>query len=418
MKNSSINRTEKTDWDLLFLGGIFPKEYRDEIFANSIGSIQNAANALQWKMIEGFDDNLLKPIDIANLIFVGEFPKSYKQIRIPEFAFEHTFGARDINLSFCNLIGIKHFSRAKAASRFIKLWASNKDPRKKVLVSYALTYPFINAAKEAKLIDPDIKTVMIVPDLPQYMNTSNKNPVLYRIAKSFDIWRIRRRQKFIDGFIVITKYIAQNLHASNHIVIEGIASDDFSENIYGRDDNLKRILYTGSLNERYGILNLVEAFRSIPKKDYRLILCGDGDGKEEILKAQKQDYRIEYLGLLPRNEIMKLQQQATVLVNPRMNNEEFTKYSFPSKNLEYMSSGTPTIAYQLDGIPEEYDPYLIYIEGDNIENLSDTIIRTCELPVDVRQQIGQAARTFVLTEKNKRKQMSRVVRWIETSLNN
>ena len=38
-------------------------------------------------------------------------------------------------------------------------------------------------------------------------------------------------------------------------------------------------------------------------------------------------------------------------VNPRQNNEEFTKYSFPSKTMEYLASGVPVVAYKLDGIP-------------------------------------------------------------------
>jgi len=33
--------------DIVFLGGLFPKEKEDEIFRNSKGAIQSAANKLQ-----------------------------------------------------------------------------------------------------------------------------------------------------------------------------------------------------------------------------------------------------------------------------------------------------------------------------------------------------------------------------------
>ena len=63
--------------------------------------------------------------------------------------------------------------------------------------------------------------------------------------------------------------------------------------------------------------------------------------------------RIEFLGMLPRTDVLELQSKATILVNPRQPVGDFTKYSFPSKTIEYMASGTPLLMYKLPGIPEE-----------------------------------------------------------------
>ena len=41
--------------DVVFLTGIFPKDKEKEILANSIGAVQNTANALQWNLINGLD---------------------------------------------------------------------------------------------------------------------------------------------------------------------------------------------------------------------------------------------------------------------------------------------------------------------------------------------------------------------------
>ena len=53
--------------------------------------------------------------------------------------------------------------------------------------------------------------------------------------------------------------------------------------------------------------------------------------------------------------------KATLLVNPRPTTEEFTIYSFPSKNMEYMASGTPLLTTKLPGMPEEYHQYVLAI---------------------------------------------------------
>ena len=111
---------------------------------------------------------------------------------------------------------------------------------------------------------------------------------------------------------------------------------------------------------------------------------------------------------------MEWQKQATVLVNPRQNNEEFTKYSFPSKTMEYLSSGIPVVAYKLDGIPDEYDAYIQYVEDDSIESLKKKLIEVCELSDEERQSLGSAGRAFVLTEKNSTIQVKKIVMLIES----
>lgn len=98
-------------------------------------------------------------------------------------------------------------------------------------------------------------------------------------------------------------------------------------------------------------MNLIDAFQQIKDPNYELRICGVGDSEDAIKAAAQKDERIHFWGKLPREQVLEWQSKATVLVNPRQNNEEFTKYSFPSKTMEYLSSGVPLVAYKLDGIP-------------------------------------------------------------------
>ena len=41
--------------NILFLCGLFPPDRKQEILKNSRGVVQNAANNLQWSMVEGFE---------------------------------------------------------------------------------------------------------------------------------------------------------------------------------------------------------------------------------------------------------------------------------------------------------------------------------------------------------------------------
>lgn len=398
------------DLDIAFLGGLFSGDLENEVYEKSKGYVQTAANALQWNIVEGLDQNCKKPVKILNSLYIGSYPGHYKTPFIKTYPFSHIDSAKDINVGFINLFLVKHFSRYLSLKPYIKNWALDKSGDK-VLIGYALSLEFIMGLNYAKRINPKVKTIIIIPDLLEYMNTSDKVSLIYRILKNAESHNILKKLNKIDGFVILTKYMKEALGiGNNYVVMEGIATDipyiDIREE---KDNKIKKILYTGTLNKKYGILNLVEAFKMIPSGDYRLILCGSGDSEEKIKEESLKDSRIIFKGLVHRDEVLKLQREATVLVNPRLNNEEYTKYSFPSKLLEYLSSGTPVIAYKLDGIPDEYDDFIYYIEGDSIIHLKDRIVEICEKDSKELLGFGERSRIFTVTDKNKRAQTRKII---------
>ena len=63
-----------------------------------------------------------------------------------------------------------------------------------------------------------------------------------------------------------------------NIVIEGIYGRHESpvvENTY-RNENLKTILYGGTLQEFSGVNDFVDAFMLLKSENYRLVICGSG----------------------------------------------------------------------------------------------------------------------------------------------
>ena len=398
------------DIDICFVGGLFTKEQEDEIINNSIGPIENAANVLQWNIVNGLEANINKRINIINSLYIGSYPKRYKKMYIKTSKFRNDADSVNINVGFINIFGIKHYLRYSSTKKYIKNWANN-GKENKVIIAYAMTTQFIKSLKYIKKINPNIKTCIIVPDLPQYMNTSADISVVYKLLKSIEIKYIDKKLKYIDKFVLLTDYMSKVLNVKDYVVVEGIATDLFESDTNKIDESdtnkidesekdERLILYTGTLNKKYGILNLIRAFELIENKNYKLILCGYGDSLDEILKAQKRDKRIIFKGQLSRAEVLKLQLKADVLINPRQNIEEFTKYSFPSKNLEYLSSGKPLIGYKLDGIPDEYDDYIHYVDDNSIESLKNKIINICDKSKEELEQIGMKSRDFVINNKN------------------
>lgn len=404
--------------DIVFLGGLFPKDMENEIYKKSEGPVQVAANNLQWNLVKGLDKCNKKPVKIINSLFIGSYPKLYKDLMIKTYEFEHTQKSLDINVGFLNIFLIKNILKYWTLKPYLKKWAQGiKD--NKVIIAYSLNYTFVKCLKYIKKVNPKITTCIIVPDLPEYMNLSNNVSYLYRFLKYFEIRNIKKNSIYINSYVLLTEQMAKFLNLdTKYTVVEGISSDEFNKiKVDKEDDKLKTVLYTGTLNEKYGVLDLVEAFSKIKDKNYRLIICGLGDSVDKIKKIADLDHRIIFKGQIKRDEILKLQISATVLVNPRKNNEEFTKYSFPSKILEYLSSGTPVIAYKLDGMPNEYNDYIFYLEDNNLETLTEKIIKVCSTDTKDLNDFGLKAKKFVNNNKNKMVQCEKILRMIKGILN-
>ena len=99
---------------------------------------------------------------------------------------------------------------------------------------------------------------------------------------------------------------------------------------------------------------MIEAFEMIDDPEASLHICGGGELKPYVEEMCQKDSRIHYYGVVPAEKANEILQNADVLVNPRQNDDEYTKYSFPSKNIEYLMTGNAVVAYMLDGLPEIY----------------------------------------------------------------
>lgn len=402
--------------NIILLFGLFPEEIRGEIISSSRGGIQYAANSLQHAIVQGFLDNGAgSRVKLLNLPFVGTYPKNYRLFKSSSFDFSITCTNGSIqgqNSGYCHLVGWQLISRYLHAKKALLKWAKT-TPGRKVVISYNIHTPFFKAAVAVKKNFPDIHICQIVPDLAEYMATDKG---LYAMLRRVNCGLQSRLFRHVDSYVLLSKYMADRLLVGDKpwIVVEGIynsVTDDVK--VEGRDTGEKWILYSGTLAQRYGVLNLVNAFTLLHNSDYRLIICGAGGAQAEICDKAKEDPRIIYKGQLPREEVLKLQRMSNLLVNPRTPEGEFTKYSFPSKTMEYLASGVPTLLYKLPGIPEEYYNYCFTVDGLSVENLASKIGSVLSMKKETLADFGMKAREFILTQKNPQKQCKKILDLIQ-----
>lgn len=396
--------------DIVCLTGLFPEEYVDEINKYSLTGVQNAANKLQWGIVKGLD-GLGENVTIFNSIYVGSYPRLYRKIMIPTFHFSHGSEKNDINIGFINIAGIKVLSRYYTVKRELDKWAAVDSGRKKVLLIYAMTTPFAQLAGYIKRKYSSIKVIYIIPDLPMYMNvTKVQESAVYRTRKKIEEFLFHRSLKNVDGYVLLTDGMKEWFTTDiNYTVVEGMATID---NTIDVDDikKKKQILYAGGIKREYGVIDLVSAFSQIDDPEWELVIYGDGTDMESVCEYAKRDVRIKIMGSAPNAVVMKHQREAALLINPRKN-QEMAKYSFPSKTLEYMLSGTPMLGYKLAGIPEEYYDNMFVIQ-DSENGMEEALRKAMDLPETERIKMGEKAKHFVVKEKNPEKQCKKILELI------
>ena len=233
----------------------------------------------------------------------------------------------------------------------------------------------------------------IVTDLPDMLSGSS-------FSKGLANFVIRHCTHYVLLTEAMNDYL--NKQGKPYVILEGHADITMAERIPSLEKKTapRVCFYAGGVSKRYGLGNLVEGFRQADISNAKLHIYGPGDYVKELQQIAEEDDRVFYGGMLLNTEIVEKEQEATLLVNPRPTEEEFVKYSFPSKTMEYMASGTPVLTTVLPGMPKEYHPYVYLLEEETADGVAKMLREVLSHSEEELFRKGEAARRFVLEQKN------------------
>ncbi|WP_003545029.1 glycosyltransferase [Desulfotomaculum nigrificans] len=323
------------------------------------------------------------------------------------------------HLPHLNMAVIGHIIAFFTAFFTTAKWCVTNKKSKKYIICDVLNLTISVAAKAAANLF-GVNTVAIVTDIPSFMQGYTKEgekgfkSAFIELYTSLCNYFLKR----YNAYIILTEQMNRlvNPKGKPHIVIEGMVDVRMREvsNLLEDKYQEKVVIYAGALHEKYGVKKLIEAFMNVSLKDARLWLFGSGELESEIREYEKKDSRIKFWGMVPNKEVVEKEVKATLLVNPRPSNEEFTKYSFPSKNMEYMVSGTPILTTQLPGMPEEYYDFIFTFNGESVDDMAIGLEKVLTMPRDELHWFGDRAKKFVLENKNNVVQARKLYDFIST----
>ena len=218
-------------------------------------------------------------------------------------------------------------------------------------------------------------------------------------------------------YVFLTEQMNARLNPAGkpHVVLEGHADIAMADRDPASVEKARpRVcLYAGSVCKLYGLPQLVEGFRMADIPDTKLVIYGPGDYVEELKAIAAKDHRVEYGGMLLSSQVVEKEMEASLLINPRPTDEEYVKYSFPSKTMEYMASATPVLTTRLPGMPKEYAPYVNFIDEETPAGIARALEAVFSRAAADLSRQGQAARDFVLKERNNRVQAGKILEMLK-----
>lgn len=219
-------------------------------------------------------------------------------------------------------------------------------------------------------------------------------------ANRYHIYRMMFK-RIADYYIAITKEMINDLIklgiCQSRIIYlpNAIDTELFHPDNDKKENNL--VLYLGRITHVKGLHILLDSLRYLRRR-VRLVIVGPTNDLKYykivlgLIEKENREGKnqVEYLGVLPLKEVIKLYQKATVFILPSY------WEAFPVTILEALSCETPVIATPVGGIPEiikDHETGILVPSGDAI-HLAEAIDYLLENE-GVRRKMAREGRKLV-----------------------
>lgn len=385
---------------ILLLGSLISAAQMEQLNSNSKEKASVAPVNYETMLAKGLVENGAK-VDALSVPAVAAFPHSiYKHIAGKQETIENNIRTQWV--PFINIQGLKQLTIKRNVEKLLKQWLQeNENVKDKVVLMYSIyppyTEPAVRLCKEYRC-----HLSAVITDLPEYMYS-------WKNMKGIRGWYSKRlSEKMLelqgrcDSYILFTKPMAAKMGIEDkpYIVSEGFCDASIFDDIPDQEKYPRKIIvYGGNLSRLYGIQNLVKGFMQTDL-DAELHLYGAGGDAAFIEECAKQDSRIKFFGRVNRKTLLVALKKAHLLVVNKPTADDYSNYSFSSKILEYMASGTPLLTTKVGGMPEEYYDYFYFFDKESTEGIKNSLEKIVNFSDKQLRDKGIAARAFAIKNKN------------------
>ena len=212
----------------------------------------------------------------------------------------------------------------------------------------------------------------------------------------------------LSGYITMTSGLNDLYNQRNRasLILEGVSESKFKE--FDTKKYGKYIFYNGSLEEKYGVYDLIKAFKSLNKNDLKLVITGYHNFDENKFSSIIADNpNIIHLGMLDVDKILSLENGALINVNPCPYTEDFDRYLIPVNMIDYLASDTITVSVKNSKLQKYFNDCCIWVNSSDVEDLVSGLNKALEMNEEDKNKIIKKAnaelnKSYSMTSINKK----------------
>lgn len=224
----------------------------------------------------------------------------------------------------------------------IKKFISKRD--KLVILIYNPRFTSLLFYISSTFLFKHVSLLIQVEDIPGARK--NNFDLLDKI--SFKILSIFAKHIFFAGEDMLKKFQERNPNFTNISLYPPYLTKEFVNKISKRkspfEDKYINVIYAGGYSKEKGIYDLIEVFKKIKLRNYRLNIYGYFP--ERIKRIYLKNKSIIFHGFVSKNKLIDSFSNCDIIVNPHKSITN-NNYIFPCKNIEIFSSRAFPIASEL-----------------------------------------------------------------------
>lgn len=393
---------------ILVLSTVCSRQYYEKLSAMRLKPTLDTQQKFMSSIVEGLAQHDNVHMDCISVVPISRsnYPESiYKEHG------ETIDGINYFYVGFKNYPIVKNFTATRAMINAVTSYYNQHKGEEILVLADALTVEASEAAMWLK--KKGMEVTAIVTDIPLIAETMGSSGGLHGIYSRLYGKKANKLLLQYNKYILLSEHMNEVVNPDKKkpfMLMECIVDEHMFDGIGDTVFPVRStVLYAGKFYRECGVVELAKAASALKDICDVWLYGGHGDCIEELEELAQKTDNLKIHDIVPLKEILKLEKGCTLLINPRYAEEEFSKYSFPSKTAEYMLSGTPVLMCRLPSLPDEYLQYVYIIDENGIAQCIRKVLAQTSDELNLK---GWLASQFIKNKKNKIYQTERIMAFL------